>query len=314
VRDLLTFSRKGPAERAPVDVGDVVQRTVQLMAYELRLRDVTVATSVAPGLPAVLGDRYQLQQVVLNLLSNAAHALSTLPPGKPRQVALRVAAEGARVVLRVIDTGPGLPPDVKAQMFSPFFTTKAPGEGTGLGLFVSYGIAEAHGGALTAESQPGEGATLVLSLPAAEAASPREAAGPAPEPRAAPARRILVVDDDPAARRVVAALFSRGGHRVDAAANGAEALDQARAARFDLIIADARAAADGAPLAAALARLPGDPSRHLILATADTRPRADERPAAPGPRVLRKPFDLRELQKAAEEVFAQPAQFQDGKD
>jgi two-component system NtrC family sensor kinase len=304
VRDLLTFSRKGPAARAPVDLGDVVQRTVQLMAYELRLRDIAVVTGIAPALPAVLGDRYQLQQVALNLLSNAAHALSTLPSGRPRRLELSVTAEGARVVLRVTDTGPGLSPDVKAQMFSPFFTTKAPGEGTGLGLFVSYGIAEAHGGTLTAESRPGEGATLILALPAAEAGPAREAAAPAGEPGAAPAaRRILVVDDDPAARRVVAALFSRGGHRVDAAANGAEALNQARAAHFDLIIADARAAADGAPLAAALARLPGDPSRRLILSTADARPQSDRRPPAEGPRVLRKPFDLRELEKAAQEVL-----------
>ena len=115
--------------------------------------------------------------------------------------------------------------------------------------------------------------------------------------------RILVVDDDPAARRVVAALFSRSGHRVDAAANGAEALSQVRGAHFDLIIADGRAAADGVPLVAALATLPGDPSRRLILSTSDARPGSEERLAALGPRVLRKPFDLRELQKAADEVL-----------
>ena len=209
VRDLLTFSRKGPAERAAVDLGDVAQRTVQLMTYEMKIRDVTVRTAIARDLPPVTGDRYQLQQVVLNLLSNAGHALSTMPPGMPRQVDLRVAADGPRVVLQVADTGPGLSADVKAQMFSPFFTTKAPGEGTGLGLFVSYGIAEAHGGTLTAESQPGHGANLVLSLPIAQPAAPpsREAAAQPGRPPTAPPRRILVVDDDPAVRRVVAALF-----------------------------------------------------------------------------------------------------------
>ncbi|MGA2382105.1 MAG: ATP-binding protein [Gemmatimonadales bacterium] len=311
VRDLLTFSRKGPAERVLVDLGDVAQRTVQLMAYEMKLRDVTVLTSIAPGLPAVVGDRYQLQQVVLNLLSNAAHALSTLPPGRPRRVELKVTAEGARAVLRVIDTGPGIPPDVKAQMFSPFFTTKAPGEGTGLGLFVSYGIAEAHGGTLTADSVPGAGATLVLALPAAEAAAaPRESV---PAAAAAPARHILVVDDDLAARRVVTALFSRDGHRVEAAASGAEALRLVRAERFDLIIADRLAAAEGVPLVTALADLPGDASRRLILSTSDPRWGSEER-LANGPKVLRKPFDLRDLKKAAEEVFGISGQLPDGKD
>jgi len=297
VRDLLTFSRKGPAERTPVDLGDVVQRTVQLMAYEMKRRGVSVLTSIASGVPPVLGDRYQLQQVVLNLLSNAAHALGTLPPDRPRQVEVKVSAEGARAMLRVIDTGPGIPPDVKAQMFSPFFTTKAPGEGTGLGLFVSYGIAEAHGGMLSAESVPGEGATLILSLPVAETA-PAPAEGPA----AAAVRRILVVDDDPGTRRVVAALFSRDGHRVEAAASGAEALRLARTERFDLILADRLAAADGVPLATALADLPGDAARRLILSTSDPRRGSEERPAN-APRLLRKPFDLRDLKKAADEVF-----------
>ena len=297
VRDLLTFSRKGPAERTPVDLGDVVQRTVQLMAYEMKRRGVSVLTSIASGVPPVLGDRYQLQQVVLNLLSNAAHALGTLPPDRPRQVEVKVSAEGARAMLRVIDTGPGIPPDVKAQMFSPFFTTKAPGEGTGLGLFVSYGIAEAHGGMLSAESVPGEGATLILSLPVAETA-PAPAEGAA----AAAARRILVVDDDPGTRRVVAALFSRDGHRVEAAASGAEALRLARTERFDLILADRLAAADGVPLATALADLPGDAARRLILSTSDPRRGSEERPAN-APRLLRKPFDLRDLKKAADEVF-----------
>ncbi len=304
VRDLLTFSRKGPAERAPVDLGDVVQRTVQLMAYELKQRAVTVVTSVAPGLPAVLGDRYQLQQVVLNLLSNAAHALGSLPPERPRRVELAVAAEGGRVALKVIDNGPGIPPDVKAQMFSPFFTTKAPGEGTGLGLFVSYGIAEAHGGTLTADSRLGEGATLILTLPAAEpAAGPRSSGAPA---AAAVARRILVVDHDPAACRVVAALFSRDGPRVEAAASGAEALRLAQAERYDLIVADRLAAADGVPLAAALAALAGDLSQRLILSTSDTH-HGDERRDGKGPRVLRKPFDLRELRKAADQIFGMKA-------
>jgi two-component system NtrC family sensor kinase len=303
VRDLLTFARKGPAERTPVDLGDVVQRTVQLMAYEMRLRSLTVETSVASGLPLVLGDRYQLQQVVLNLLSNAAHALSDLPPGKPRQVDVSVVAQDAAVVLRVADSGPGLTDDVRAQMFSPFFTTKAPGEGTGLGLFVSYGIATAHGGTLKAESLPGRGATLVLTLPAASGVTAELAAGGgAVEP---PARRILVVDHDEAACRVVGALFSREGHRVDAAATGAAALKLVQEERYDLVIADRLAAAQGEPLAVALARLPGNLSQRLILSTSAVGQAVDDRPDARGPRVLRKPFDLKDLRAAAAAVWSE---------
>jgi two-component system NtrC family sensor kinase len=302
VRDLLTFARKGPVARAAVDLGDVVQRSVGLMAYELKRRGVTAEIVVAPGLPPVHGDRHQLQQVTLNLLGNAVHAVADLAPEQLRRVTVRVLLEQGRVVLRVTDTGPGISDELQAQMFSPFFTTKAPGEGTGLGLFVSYGIAEAHGGTLTVESRPGHGATLLLSLPTAEAGPP---AGPLPPTRAATAtqaRRILVVDDDPVVRQVVSALFARDGHRVDAAVSGADAVRLAQAERYDLVIADRLASTGDEPIAAALTRLPGGLSTRLILSTSDVRRDSEERPAT-GPRTLQKPFDLRELKKSAEEVF-----------
>ncbi len=303
VRDLLTFARKGPAVRASVDLGDVAQRALGLMAYDLQRRGVTADIAVDPGLPPVLGDRHQLQQVALNLVGNAVHAVGDLPPGKPRRVTISLQLEQGRVVLRVTDTGPGISDAVRAQMFSPFFTTKAPGEGTGLGLFVSYGIAEAHGGTLTVDSRPGQGATLLLSLPAAGAGG--TPAGPAPPPPApgeiaTPPKRILVVDDDPVVRQVVSALFARDGHRVDAAVSGADAVRLARGERYDLVIADRLTSAGEEPIARALTRLPGNLGARLILSTSARRD-SDEHWA--GVHLLEKPFDLRELKKAAEEVF-----------
>jgi len=298
VHDLLTFARKGPAEREPVDLGEVVQRTLALLGYELRRRSVTAEIVVAPGLPAVLGDRHQLQQVALNLVTNAVQAVTDLPRGRPRRVAIRLKVEDGRVVLRVADTGPGLTEEVRAQMFSPFFTTKAPGEGTGLGLFVSYGIAEAHGGTLTADSRLGQGATFVLSLPPAGGGSGGPTAADA-----APAgpRRILVVDDDPVVRQVVSALFARDGHRVDAAVSGTDALRLARTERYDLVIADRLASAGDEPFASALRRLPFEVHTRLVLSTS-ARLDGDDRLAI-GTRLLPKPFDLRELKRTAEEVF-----------
>jgi two-component system NtrC family sensor kinase len=308
VRDLLTFARKGPVEFQPVDLADIVQRTVQLMSYDLRQQGAAVDVSLAPGLPWVHGDRYQLQQVVLNLLTNAMHAVSTLPGDLPRRVRVAVTRDGPRVSLEVADTGPGLTADVQAQMFSPFFTTKPPGEGTGLGLFVSYGIATAHGGTLTARSQPGDGATLVLSLPAVPSGAPESPTHAAAATSAARGpRRILVVDDDPIVHRVVAALFGRDGHRVDAAVNGADALGLAERERYDLIIADRHAAAGGEPLAAALARLRPELHEQLIISTSDVRRDTDEQTATGGPRTLRKPFDLKELQAAAAAIWGSGA-------
>jgi two-component system, NtrC family, sensor kinase len=305
VRNLLTFARKGTSQWEPVDLSDVVERTLFLMGWELKLQGVAVEKALATDLPPVRGDRQQLQQVVLNLMSNAAQAVTSLPPGLPRRIALATAAEGARVVVRVADTGLGIPADVLPQIFSPFFTTKPLGEGTGLGLFISYGIVEGHGGTLTADSRPGAGATFTVSLPCAQpeaAARPaREPAGPAAAPTGP--RRILVVDDDPGVRRMVAALFASEGHVVDAVGDGDSGLGLARNAAYDLVIADHRAVAGGAPFLQALeAARPGWGPR-CIVSTADPH-QGTPAGGVRGARVLRKPFQLRDLRAAAAATWA----------
>jgi two-component system, NtrC family, sensor kinase len=305
VRNLLTFARKGTtAQPEAVDLSDVVERTLFLMGWELKLQSIAIEKKLAPELPAVRGDRQQLQQVILNLMSNAAQAVTGLPPGLPRRISVSTTAEGDRVVVRVTDTGLGIPGDVLPQIFSPFFTTKRQGEGTGLGLFISYGIVTGHGGTLSAESRPGAGATFTVSLPCArpaETATPADGTGdvaPAPARR----RRILVVDDDPGVRRMVSALFVSEGHAVDTAGDGDSGIVLARGGDYDLVIADHRAAAGGVPFLLALEALrPGWQAR-CIVSTVDPQLAAagGERAAC----VLRKPFDLRGLRAAAGTAWA----------
>ena len=306
VRNLLTFARKGPAERARLDLGDVVERTLFLMDWELKLQGITLERHIAPDLPAVIGDRQQLQQVVLNLVTNAAQAVTALPAGLPRRVTVSADATDERVVVRVTDSGLGIPADVLPQVFSPFFTTKPQGEGTGLGLFISYGLVEGHGGTLTVDSRPGAGATFTLTLPRAG-----ERTGPASgsEERGAPApsfgpRRILLVDDDPGVRRLVAALFTREGHAVDAAPDGDAALRLARDGEYDLVIADRRAAAAGTPFLKALEGARPGWGMRVIVSTADVGTGT----SAGGVRTLRKPFNLRDLREAAAAVWAAAGQ------
>jgi two-component system NtrC family sensor kinase len=314
VRNLLTFARKGPAEGAPVDLADVVQRTVLLMGYEMRQAGVTVETAIAPGVPAVHGNRDQLQQVVLNLLINARQALANLADGAPRGILISLDADGDRVVLRVRDSGPGMTPEVAAQVFDPFFTTKAPGEGTGLGLFLSFGIAESHGGTLAVETEPGHGATFVLALPAGgegegegegvgePGAAPRRRSEPAarrsggaPQP-ARRGKRILVVDDDPAVRRLVTALFAHEGHQVDATGDGDEGLALAAQAPYDLVLTDRRMPAGPTTFVAALLQAHPDWGRRTIVSTSDPRVVAQYADRHP---MLVKPFNLKDLRSAA---------------
>lgn len=314
VRNLLTFARKAPAERERVDLTDVLQRTLLLMSYDLRLKDVTIEKDFAQLLPDVLGDRHALQQVVLNLLTNAAQAVAGNPPDRPRTVRATTWFDG-RVHLRVQDSGPGIPEDVARQLFTPFFTTKEPGQGTGLGLSISYSIIEAHGGKIAVEpSPPGGGAAFHVEFPPAPADIPARADShrtPAPPTRgsrgskaARPVRSILLVDDDQAVRRMVQALFGREGHAVEVARNGQHALELAANRRFDLIIADGRSAATGRLLVEELAeRLPHLKDRTLV-ATGDVRPATDETLARLGLRYVRKPFNLRDLRDEAARVWA----------
>jgi two-component system sensor kinase FixL len=169
--------RRRPVERVPVDVAQVLASVVRRFREEAVARAIRLSLELDPVLPRVLGDRVQLEQVLMNLVLNAFDALGqgTAPP---RTVAVRARAAGGRVDVSVRDSGPGLAGEALARAFDPFFTTK-PG-GLGMGLPISRSIVEAHGGRLLARSEAGRGATFELDLPAAPAP-----AGPADERRQA---------------------------------------------------------------------------------------------------------------------------------
>ncbi|HEX6643929.1 MAG TPA: ATP-binding protein [Gemmatimonadales bacterium] len=287
VRNLLTFVRKGTPEQAPVDVNDVVGRTVLLVNYEIRLREVELVTRLHPLPLVVLGDPHELQQVLLNLLTNAVQALAALPPGRLRRITVETARVEDRIILAVRDTGDGVPPELEPNLFTPFFTTKPAGQGTGLGLSLSYGLIQAHGGTLAYEDGPDGGAEFTIELPAAALPAAGEPAPPARK------RRILIVDDDPTAHRVVSALFPTDRYRVEGARNGAEGLAMAAAADYDLVIADASLVSPG--------------GGHFIDALRESDPRWAERIVVVGARGegrrVSKPFDVRRLRSLAEEVL-----------
>jgi signal transduction histidine kinase len=160
VRSLLTFSRKTAFELRSTDLNGVVQEAVALVQRPFARHGITVVSELAPSLPTVNGSRDHLQQVFLNLLTNARDAM---PDGG--LVTVRTYPADGAVVGEVQDGGTGMPPDVKARVFEPFFTTKREGQGTGLGLSVSASIVQAHGGQIAVESAPGHGACFRVRLP-----------------------------------------------------------------------------------------------------------------------------------------------------
>src|SRR5579862_245020 len=164
VSDLLAFSRRSKPQRAPADLNRIVRTTLSLVQHKMKLSNVVVTAALADGLPAIQCDSSQIQQVVLNLLLNAAEATQSKPERRVTVETRRV-QDGAAVTLTVQDNGEGVRPENLSRIFDPFFTTKPEGKGVGLGLAVSYGIVEAHGGDIAVDSQPGEGATFTVTLP-----------------------------------------------------------------------------------------------------------------------------------------------------
>jgi PAS domain S-box-containing protein len=162
VKSLLSFARRSTTERAIGDLNEMLESTLGLRAYELKLANITVQQEYAEPAPLVLVNADEIRQVVLNLILNAEQAMRRA--GIRGTMTLRTGTTPDSAFIEVSDEGPGVPPEARGRIFEPFFTTKDVGEGTGLGLSVSLGIAETHGGSLTLEPRE-RGACFRLTLP-----------------------------------------------------------------------------------------------------------------------------------------------------
>lgn len=307
-RQLLTFARKRHTTRLMVPVNDVVRDTVRLREPDLRRARIDVTTDLASDLPDVFADPHQLQQVVLNLLINAEHAMAA--PSRRGRVHVRTALEGSDgIVIRVSDDGPGMSAEVATQVFDPFFTTKDVGEGTGLGLAVAQAIVAEHGGRISVSSSPGAGATFSIVLPAAGAtvqatrATDRTPLGEHTE-RFGQGLRILLADDEPALAGAVADTLRDAGFEVAMASDGEEALARAQAQTFDAVICDLRMPrVDGPAFYRAIAAKSPPQARRVIFVTGDvTGTEAARFLDESGCRWLAKPFRLGELLRVVRDV------------
>jgi len=166
ISHLRTFGRAAPVSREPISVRHVIERALSLMGEQLRLREIEVTVDLGAEEPMVVGNPIQLEQVFINLLTNARDAVANSP-----RKAIRISGSvgSATVEVAFTDTGAGIPPGLERRIFDPFFTTKEVGKGTGLGLSITYGIIKEHGGAISVVSPPGEGATFLIQLPFAPA-------------------------------------------------------------------------------------------------------------------------------------------------
>jgi PAS domain S-box-containing protein len=236
VKQLLTFAKGADGERIPLEPGRLVTEMEKLMNGSFP-KNIELAVRCGPELPMVQGDATQLHQVLLNLCVNARDAMpngGTLTLEAQRQEvdaayasSVPDAKPGKYLVLRVRDTGTGIPPEIIDRIFDPFFTTKETGKGTGLGLSTVMGILKGHGGFLQVYSKPGQGSTFAVYLPAEEGAGGGTEHGTkAAVEFCGQGETILFVDDEPLLRQVAGAVLQRLNFKPLTAADGANGLMQ----------------------------------------------------------------------------------------
>jgi signal transduction histidine kinase/CheY-like chemotaxis protein len=293
VTNFLALARQYPPERQLTRLNQLVDDAVELLAYSLRIDNVEVIRRLAPDLPQLWADPHQIQQVIVNVLTNAHQALRGV---SRRRLVLTTRYERTtdRVGLEIADSGPGVPAEIAGRIFDPFFTTKGPGQGTGLGLSLCRGIIDGHDGVLRLEATPGGGATFVIELPVgapSEAAAAQRAEARLDE---APEKTILVVDDEPDVAELLAEALRLDGHQVDTANGGAAALGRLLERSYDLVFSDMKMPAmSGVELYEEVARQRPGLERRIIFVTGDTlNPVTKQFFDRTGAVSLSKPFDI----------------------
>jgi len=308
VRNLLSFVRRGSPDRKLVDLNDIVRAMADLREFHLVQRGVTLTLDLAPQRLPVVANRDEIQQIVVNNLLNAEHALMSSGTPQPA-ITLKTWTDGGMHVVEMSDNGPGISPELRGRIFEPFFTTKDVGEGTGLGLSISLGIARAHGGALElCDGVPGTGACFRLSIPAAIPAAATVGAGDLSADRvdaAGEGRRALVVEDEAPIRQLIVRLLQRRGYAVVEAHSRTAAQDAVRGGSFDLVLCDLRLSdGSGVSVVEDIRAVSPILTRRVIFVTGDASGLAAAEPEFADMPVLPKPFTSADLDRALTSLMA----------
>jgi PAS domain S-box-containing protein len=250
IEQLLGFARKGKYQVKRINCNALVQNLIQFLKRTID-KKISLKVQLDPQLKLIEGDENQLQQSLINICLNARDAMpgggtltittANYHPGQDFSLRQWGRPEGEYISLTLSDTGIGIAPEIQSQIFEPFFTTKEPGRGTGLGLSMVYGIIHNHGGFIEVKSQPDQGTTFQLILPALSDLTLSEI--PSPEPAKASSggtETILIVDDEEMIRQLGADILEDMGYSVLSASRGEEAIDiyRTRGSHIDLVILD----------------------------------------------------------------------------
>ena len=320
VQNLLEFSRPASPQKKPLDLNNLLDRTLQLQEHSLRRNNIEVDFHPQADLPGIIGDANQLIQVFLNLVTNAEQAIREVRDNG--RIQIRAGRNGKQVTITVQDDGVGVRPEALPRIFDPFYTTKRPGGGTGLGLSICMSIIREHGGNIEAETLPAGGSAFTIYLPAAPDQHPD--ALPAPSQTAAGSRNavrpetdllvgraVLVLDDEESLRVLLQEGLSARGLRVDCAATTDQALAHLGRFSYDVFLCDLHLSSggfmvNGRDAASRILGAAGSQKPALIYMTGDLVEVAE---GAAEPCCLQKPFRISDVLALLRKVLsAAPAE------
>src|SRR5229473_5786990 len=313
VQNLLEFSRPASPQKRPLDLNNLLERTLQLQEHSLRRNNIEVDFHPHPDLPNVIGDANQLIQVFLNLVTNAEQAIRELRDSG--RIQIRAGRNGNQLAITVQDDGVGIRPEALPRIFDPFYTTKRPGGGTGLGLSICMSIIREHGGNIEAETLPAGGTAFTVTLPIAIGQPPELLPAPADIQAVLPAaellkdRTVLVLDDEESIRTLLDEGLSAQGLQVDCVATIEEALTHLKHSPYDVLLCDLHLssggfAVDGRDGARRILEAAGTQKPAVIYMTGDLVENGQDDTRRDLSVCLQKPFRISDVLTLLRDVFA----------
>jgi PAS domain S-box-containing protein len=314
VQNLLDFARPPAQGRLKLHLGEIIREALHLHQTALTEKNIKVEFHPSADVPLITGDKKLLTQIFLNIITNAEQAISSVRDRGTLKIS--IARQDARVCVTIADDGPGISSEMIGKIFDPFFSTKRPGGGSGLGLTICHAVTKEHGGSIEVASVPGSGATFHVFFPVAVEESQKKPQTDAPA-RKSPAtmealldHTLLIVDDEESIREIVEEGLTARGMKVETAGSSEEALSRLASHNYDVVLSDLNLPGlPGGELFKRLRALPGKSMPQFIFMTGDMlEPSVLKQFGDAGARVLQKPFHIAALAKLLVELLqSQPA-------
>jgi len=236
IENLLRFAREKQLEFSKIDVNKIIDDTIEIRDYDLKVNNIRVIKNFKKELPLIYGDPNQLQQILLNLINNSYDAIREA--GKKGKIEIKTHVKNNAILIEITDDGPGIPEKIQDKIFDPFFTTKETGRGTGLGLSLSYGLIKDHGGTIYLDKAYTDGAKFVISLPVKKDFEETTSELTKSYDNITKKAKILVIDDEEYILDLSREILEKENHLVDVAQSGKEAKKLIEKNDYDLIISD----------------------------------------------------------------------------